>query len=56
LQKVGLATAIPSLLASLNGPLLCRRKTRGSDLLFAAMLLGVFVVCRSMFMPLVRIT
>jgi glucose/mannose transport system permease protein len=48
------ATALSSLLGSLNGYLLAKWKFRGSDALFPALLFGMFIPYQSILVPLVQ--
>jgi len=48
------ATLISSLLGSMNGYVLSKWKFRGSDVLFAALLFGMFIPYQSVLIPLVR--
>jgi glucose/mannose transport system permease protein len=48
------ATIFSSLLGSLNGYVLSKWKFRGADLLFAAVLFGMFIPYQSILIPLVR--
>ena len=48
------ATIFSSILGSLNGYILSKWKFRGSDLLFTAMLFGMFIPYQSILIPLVR--
>ena len=48
------ATILSSMLGSLNGYVLSKWRFRGSDLLFTAMLFGMFIPYQSILIPLVR--
>jgi len=48
------ATILSSVLGSLNGYVLAKWKFRGADLLFTAMLFGMFIPYQSILIPLVR--
>ncbi len=49
------ATLISSVLGSINGYVLAKWKFRGSDVLFSAMLFGMFIPYQSILIPLVQV-
>lgn len=55
LQLVIPATIISCILGSLNGYVLSKWKFRGSDLIFTAILFGMFIPYQSVLIPLVRV-
>ncbi len=55
LQLVIPATIISCILGSLNGYVLAKWKFRGSDLIFTAILFGMFIPYQSVLIPLVRV-
>jgi glucose/mannose transport system permease protein len=51
---VGPATLISAMIGSLNGYILSKWKFKGSDILFALMLFGMFIPYQAILIPLVR--